>query len=127
MYYVVETPKSFEQASQDLELAVKAKQFGVLHIHDLGQTLRSKGFDFHEQCRVFEVCSPAQASKVLGIEMNLNMALPCRISVFTEQGVTKIGMIRPEPMLAMLSDNNELHKIAQEVETATQSMIDQAK
>lgn len=127
MYYVVETPKLFEQASQDLELAVKANQFGVLHIHDLGQTLRSKGFDFHDQCRVFEVCSPAQASKVLGIDMSLNMALPCRISVFTEQGTTKIGMIRPEPMLAMLSDNPELHKIAQEVEMATQTMIDQAK
>lgn len=127
MYYVVETSKSFEQASQDLEVAVKANQFGVLHIHDLGQTLRSKGFDFHNQCRVFEVCSPAQASKVLAIDMNLNMALPCRISVFTEQGVTKIGMIRPEPMLAMLSDNADLHKIAQEVESATQKMIDQAK
>ena len=127
MYYVVETSKSFEQASQDLEVAVKANQFGVLHIHDLGQTLRSKGFDFHNQCRVFAVCSPAQASKVLAIDMNLNMALPCRISVFTEQGVTKIGMIRPEPMLAMLSDNADLHKIAQEVESATQKMIDQAK
>ncbi|WP_029936084.1 DUF302 domain-containing protein [Thiomicrospira pelophila] len=127
MYYVVETSKSFEQASQDLEVAVKANQFGVLHIHDLGQTLRSKGFDFYNQCRVFEVCSPAQASKVLAVDMNLNMALPCRISVFTEQGVTKIGMIRPEPMLAMLSDNADLHKIAQEVESATQKMIDQAK
>ncbi|MBE0492766.1 MAG: DUF302 domain-containing protein [Thiomicrospira sp.] len=127
MYYVVETPKSFEQASQDLEAAVKAHQFGVLHIHDLGQTLRTKGFDFKGQCRVFEVCNPGQASKVLAVDMNLNMALPCRISVFTEQGVTKIGMIRPEPMLAMLSDNAELVKIAQQVESATQKMIDQAK
>lgn len=127
MYYVVETPKSFEQASQDLEAAVKDHQFGVLHIHDLGQTLRSKGFDFHNQCRVFEVCSPAQASKVLALDMSLNMALPCRISVFTEQGVTKIGMIRPEPMLAMLSDNTELREVAKAVETATQKMIDQAK
>ena len=127
MYYLVETQKSFEQASQDLEFAVKAHQFGVLHIHDLGETLRTKGFDFKDQCRVFEVCNPAQASKVLAVDMNLNMALPCRISVFTEQGVTKIGMIRPEPMLAMLSDNAELREIAQQVESATQKMIDQAK
>lgn len=127
MYYVVETQKPFEQASQDLEAAVKAHQFGVLHIHDLGQTLRSKGFEFHDQCRVFEVCNPGQAFKVLAVDMNLNMALPCRISVFTEQGVTKIGMIRPEPMLAMLSDNAELREIAQQVEAATQKMIDQAK
>jgi uncharacterized protein (DUF302 family) len=39
MYYVVESNKSFEQASTDLEAAVKRNEFGVLHIHDLGNTL----------------------------------------------------------------------------------------
>lgn len=127
MYYVVETNKDFEQACADLDAAVKAQQFGVLHVHDLGATLRSKGFEFAEQCRVFEVCQPGQASKVLAVDMQLNMALPCRISVFSEQGVLKIGMIKPEPMLAMLSDKAELKQIAQQVEAALMQAIDQAK
>ncbi len=37
MYYVVDTKKSFEQASTDLEIEVKHLGFGVLHIHDLGK------------------------------------------------------------------------------------------
>ena len=41
MYYIVETQKTFDQASADLESAVKNHGFGVLHIHDLGTTLRS--------------------------------------------------------------------------------------
>ena len=45
MYYVVETDKSFEQAAADLEAAVTRHGFGVLHVHDLGQTLRSKGYN----------------------------------------------------------------------------------
>jgi uncharacterized protein (DUF302 family) len=84
MYYIVETSKSFEQVSVDLDSAVKRLGFGVLHVHDLGNTLRSKGVDFEEQCRVFEVCNPVQAAKVLSVDMRLNMALPCRISIFTE-------------------------------------------
>ena len=48
MYYVVDTDKSFEQASTDLESEVKNLGFGVLHIHDLGETLRSKGVKFDE-------------------------------------------------------------------------------
>jgi len=44
-----------------------------------GATLRSKGIDFEEECRVFEVCNPVQAAKVLASDMRLNMALPCRI------------------------------------------------
>jgi uncharacterized protein (DUF302 family) len=43
MYYIVETSKSFEQVSVDLDSAVKRLGFGVLHVHDLGNTLRSKG------------------------------------------------------------------------------------
>ena len=75
MYYIVETDKSFDQASTDLESAVKHHGFGVLHIHDLGTTLRSKGIAFNEQCKIFEVCNPGQAAKVLSIDMRLNMAL----------------------------------------------------
>ena len=127
MYYTVTSDKTFEQASTDLEAAVKRHEFGVLHIHDLGNTLRSKGVDFAENCRVFEVCNPKQAAKVLGTDMRLNMALPCRISVYTERGKTMIGMIRPEPMLAALSTDPTLVMIAQEVESKTKQMIDEAK
>ena len=54
MYYIVETDKSFDQASADLESAVKRHGFGVLHVHDLGTTLRSKGIAFDEQCKFFK-------------------------------------------------------------------------
>jgi uncharacterized protein (DUF302 family) len=127
MYYIVETDKSFEQATTDLDAAVRRHQFGVLHVHDLGATLRSKGIAFAEQCQVFEVCSPQQPAKVLAIDMQLNMALPCRISVYSKDGKIHIGMIKPEQMLAQLSDDPRLAVIAAEVERATCEMIDEAR
>ena len=127
MYYIVETLKSFQQAATDLETAVKHHGFGVLHIHDLGTSLRSKGIAFDEQCNVFEVCNPGQAAKGLSAEMRLNMALPCRISVFTDKGKTKIGLIRPAKMLSALSKDETLLKTATEVEEITIQMIDEAK
>ena len=116
MYYVVDTNKTFEQASSDLETSVDSLGFKVLHIHDLGQTLRGKGIDFPEQCRVFEVCNPVQAAKVLSADMRLNMALPCRISVYSEDGSVKIGMIKPVQMLSALSQDPALLEVAREVE-----------
>jgi len=127
MYYIAETNKPFDQAAADLETSVKANQFGVLHIHDLGATLRSKGIDFKEECRVFEVCNPGQAAKVLSADMRLNMALPCRISVYTENDKTMIGLIKPEQMLASLSQDPALLEVAKEVEALTIKMIDEAK
>lgn len=127
MYYVVETHKSFDQAAVDLDAAVKRLGFGVLHVHDLGNTLRGKGIRFEEQCRVFEVCNPVQAAKVLSTDMYLNMALPCRISVFTDKGKTKIGLIKPKAMLEALSQDAALVQVAQEVEEKTIAMVEEAK
>ena len=127
MYYIVDTKKSFDQAATDLEAAVIRNGFGVLHIHDLGATLRSKGLAFEEQCKVFEVCNPGQAAKVLSADMRLNMALPCRISVFTEKGKTMIGLIKPAQMLSALSQDAALIQVAKEVEEATIQMVDEAK
>ena len=127
MYYIVETTKSFEEAATALEAAVKRHGFGVLHIHDLGATLRSKGLSFDNQCQVFEVCNPSQAAKVLSLDMRLNMALPCRISVFTDNTKTKIGMIRPAPMLSALSSDATLAQTAREVEEKIIQMIEEAK
>lgn len=127
MYYIVDTAKTFEQASADLEAAVKRHGFGVLHVHDLGTTLRSKGVAFDENCKVFEVCNPRQAARILSADMRLNMALPCRISVFTDSGKTKIGLVEPVQMLAALSQEAELLQVAREVEEATVQMVDEAK
>ncbi len=127
MYYIVETKKSFSQASTDLEAAVVRHGFGVLHIHDLGTTLRSKDIAFDEECKIFEVCNPGQAAKVLATDMRLNMVLPCRISVFTEKGVTKIGLIKPAQMLSSLSQDAALAQVATEVEEKTIQMVDEAK
>ena len=95
-------------------------------VHDLGETLRSKGIDFSESCRVFEVCNPQQAASVLGRDMSLNMALPCRISVYTDSGQTRIGMIRPGEMLRALSSDPQILDVAQQVDASTSEMINDA-
>lgn len=58
----------------------------------------------------------------------MNMALPCRISVWeNESGKVKIGMISPKDTLESLSDSSVLKKIATEVEEKMKLMIQSAK
>jgi len=127
MKYIVTSEKSIDQAATDLEAAVKAHQFGVLNVHDLQATLQSKGIDFQQPCRVFDVCNPHQAHAVLTEDISMNMALPCRISIWEENGQTKIGTISPKSMLAMLSDSEKLASIAEEVDEVMQRIINDAK
>jgi uncharacterized protein (DUF302 family) len=127
MYYKVKTYKDFTTATSDLEKCVVDGGFGVLHIHNIGETLRSKGVEFAENCNVLEVCNPKIAAQVMAQDMQLNMALPCRISVYTQEGETLIGMIKPAKMLSSLSDSDELVAIAKYVEQTLIKMIDNAK
>jgi uncharacterized protein (DUF302 family) len=123
MYYIVNANKSFEAACTVLQEAVQSGGFGVLHVHDLGLTLRNKGQRFAEECRVFEVCNPAFAAQVLAQDMRLNMVLPCRISVYTENGHTLIGMLPPMDLLPMLSDDETARQVAAEVDHRLKQMI----
>jgi uncharacterized protein (DUF302 family) len=126
-YYIVESGKPFDKATEDLTAAIGRHQFGVLHVHDLGATLRGKGIAFDNECKVLEVCQPRQAARVLATDMRLNMALPCRVSVWTEGGATRIGMIEPEQMLAGLSGDPALSEVAREVATTLRQAIDEAR
>ena len=83
MKYIVETPKSVEQALADLQAAVERHKFGVLHIHNLQETMKKKGVDFPNACQILEICNPHNAKEVLSEDMDLNMALPCRVSVYS--------------------------------------------
>lgn len=127
MYYIVESNKTFNQAVVAIELAVTKNGFGVLHVHNLGATLRNKSIPFKEECKIFEVCNPMQAAKVLSADMRLNMALPCRVSVYTEKGHTKIGFIKPQAMLTSLSQDPALAQIGKEVEEKIIKIVDEAK
>jgi len=126
MKYIVKTQKSIEQVSEDLIAAVSEHKFGVLHIHNLKETLNNKGLEYDKECRVFEVCNPHKAKEIMEIDTSLNLVLPCRVSVYEEDGKILIGMIKPKSLLLQLSDDKSLIAVAQEVEDTMIKIIQQA-
>lgn len=113
------------EAASRLTEALKQRSFGVLHVHDLTKTLNSKGVPFEPECLVLEVCNPKQAAKVLQEDIDLNMALPCRVSVYQKGAGTQIGMLSPKAMLAELSDSSALRDVAAEVESVLVASIEE--
>jgi len=124
MLYVRESDLPVDQVSAAIESAARAQGFGVLHDYDFHRILAEKGFPIGSQCRVFEICNPQQASEVLAADMALNMALPCRVSVYEQAGRTVVGMIPPTALLRMVSDDPRIAGTAREVEQAMQQLID---
>jgi uncharacterized protein (DUF302 family) len=110
-----------------LEAAVKRGHYGALHVHDLQKNLKGKGIDFPNRVKIFEVCNPQRAEKVLTAQLAVNLALPCRISVFENRGKVKIGMIRPSFLLSVFPDQPGLKAEADMVEKDILGIIEEAK
>ena len=126
MRYIIETKKTPEVAVEDLRTSVAKHGFGVLHAYDLQETLNSKGFPLPHACHILEVCNPEQASKVLTEDIGMNIALPCRISVYEENGQTKIATALPTKLLSALSASPALAAVAEDVETKMKAMMHDA-
>jgi uncharacterized protein (DUF302 family) len=125
MLYVKESSKSLEQVGQGLESAAQKHKFGVLAVHNLKETMAKKGVEIKLDCLIYEVCNPFQAKKVLEANPLVSTALPCRISIFTEGGKTKLATILPTQMLRGFN-SPQLEPVAREVEQVIVAMMDEA-
>jgi uncharacterized protein (DUF302 family) len=125
MLYMRETNKSIDQVGAALERAAKERQFGIMTIHNLRETMQKKGIEFNRDLRIYEICNPQQAKRVLEAEPNISTALPCRISVYRADGKTKLATIRPTVQLGMF-ERKDLEQIAKEVEDVIIAVMDEA-
>lgn len=125
MLHIVESTKPLARLVADLEQAVTRHKFGVLGVHDLKAKMAEKGVPFARECRIFEVCNPRQAKKVLEANLEISTALPCRISVYEEAGKTKLATIRPTALIGLYR-NPELKGVAEEVEETMVKIMTEA-
>ncbi len=119
------TEKTVHETATALQKAVEAHQFGVMQIHNLQETMTKKGVEFGHECLIFEVCQPQQAKKVLEENMSVSTALPCRISIYEEDGKTVLATLKPTTLLAMFN-TPQLAVVAQEVEDTIVSIMKEA-
>lgn len=125
MLHIVETKKSLANVVRDLEQAVARHKFGVLGVHDLKAKMAEKGVPFTRECRIFEVCNPHQAQKVLEANLEISTALPCRISVYEEGERTKLATIKPTAMIELYATPG-LQGVAKEVEATLEAIMAEA-
>ena len=116
--FVVTLALPIAEARPVVEDALKAEGFGVLTEIDVKSTLKKKiDVDF-EPYVILGACSPKHAYKVLSIDPNIGLFLPCNVTLHEIDGKTRVSLIDPLQMLAMAGDDAELMEVAREVEAA---------
>jgi len=125
MLVKLSTDKTVTEAATALQDAVQANHFGVMQVHNLKETMNKKGVEFVHECLIFEVCQPQQAKKVLEQDMSVSTALPCRISIYEEEGKTVLATLKPTTLLAMFNVP-QLETVARDVEDTIVKIMKEA-
>jgi len=125
MVFKLSTDKTLSETAAALQAAVQANHFGVMHVHNLKETMAKKGVEFARECLIFEVCQPQQAKNVLEQNMSVSTALPCRISLYEDGGKTVLATLKPTSLLALFK-TPQLKGVAQEVEDTIVKIIKEA-
>ena len=125
MLVKMSTDKTVSETAAALQAAVEANHFGVMHVHNLKETMVKKGVEFARECLIFEVCQPQQAKKVLDQDMSVSTALPCRISLYEDRGKTVLATLKPTTLLALFN-TPQLEGVAQEVEDTIVKIMTEA-
>jgi uncharacterized protein (DUF302 family) len=95
MIYKVRSTSLLDEIERRLQESAARQQFGVIAVHDLQEMLNKKGVDLAIECRIYEVCNPLQARKVLEADGAISTALPCRISVYGAPRDYTLATMRP--------------------------------
>ncbi len=125
LLYIKTANGTIDEISERLEAAIQAHKFGVISIVDMNAKLKSKGVAFEPRCLIYEVCNPHRAKEVLESKLEISVALPCRISLYEENGEIKLATLRPTQVLGMFGDAGLL-PVAESVEADIISMMDDA-
>lgn len=125
MTYSKHSSRSSEEVDGRLREAAAKHKFGILHVHDLRQTLQSKGIELGSECKVYDVCNPQAASKALHTEMRVSTVLPCRISIFSENQGCTIATVRPTSLLEATGLEG-VATLAQDIEREVLAIVDEA-
>ncbi|MFA7288727.1 MAG: DUF302 domain-containing protein [Melioribacteraceae bacterium] len=97
----------FGEAITKIEVELKKEGFGILTQIDVKETLKKKlDVDFRKY-KILGACNPPSAYKVLQVEENIGVLLPCNI-VVQEKEEGKVSVSIVNPMESMQNVNNPM-------------------
>jgi uncharacterized protein (DUF302 family) len=127
VFYIIESSKSFAEACFDLEPVVQRLGFIILQAHKPGESPHYKAFDLDDDFQSFAISNDRLAERLLACDMRACLLAPWRIAIYTENGATKLGLIRPTLQIAALGNSPKLRQIASELEERMIQIVDETR
>ena len=93
-HYTKSSKKSVSEALKIVQETSEQEGFGVLHIHDIKETMKGKGYDI-PPAYIVEICDPKLVHKLIVDDPLVLLFLPCKVAIFTEADQTVVSALMP--------------------------------
>ncbi|MEE8419739.1 MAG: DUF302 domain-containing protein [Dehalococcoidales bacterium] len=121
--YKKQVNRDYKSAVRKTREELSKEGFGILTEIDVKAILKNKlDVDF-ENYIILGSCNPPFAYRALQAEQDIGLLLPCNVIVYDKGGKTFVSAILPSASMSMI-ENEELGKIAAEVEEKLKKVID---
>lgn len=110
---------AFEVTIEAVERAARARGFVVAELHDIKQTLATKGFDIRP-LSIFELTLSSRDAV-----SSLDLLLPVRVNVYEEGGTVWVAALRPT-LFCQVYPEHELDALAERLEQDVIAVVDAA-
>ncbi len=118
------TAKSMDDVVAAFEKIVPEHQFRILHTHDVQATLAEKGLQ-RDPLKIIEICNSGFAHKALQINMDVALFMPCRFTVYVENGKTVVSLGKPT-IISQILPQAEFKALAEDVENRLIAIMNEA-
>lgn len=115
--------KTVEEAAAAVAAASEKHKFSVMHSYDYFTILQSKGFPIEQKVFVYEICRASMASAMLKQYPELSVFMPCRISIYDQDGHTVVSTMNMELVLKGIESNKALFEEATRMYASIQQLM----
>jgi len=114
---------TFDEVDAKLTAAIGSCGLEIVHIHEVDHLLRQRAVGPDFRCRVYEVWSPALAGELIDFDADLAHALPCRITLHDQGGVTTVVTPLPRVLMTEFSHATQVGQISRRLEEKLQKLM----
>ena len=108
----VETNQEIDKIAKQVPIKCEEYNFALLKTYNYHEIVESKGYPIKRKVYIYEICQAKTAALMLADNPNFSIFMPCKLSIYENDGKTIISTMNMELMLEAVKSNNELYNNA---------------
>jgi uncharacterized protein (DUF302 family) len=110
--YKIVSSNSIESISAKVPGLCDQHKFALLQTYVYHEIVESKGFPIKRKVFIYEICQAKTAAGMLTDNPEFSIFMPCKLSIYEENGKTVISTMNMEIMLDAIKSNQSLYNEA---------------